>query len=401
MRSLVSLLLLFSCSLSHAKEVTDTLLSSKNDRVIITYDVTTDNSQVIVRFKDVSKNLGPAFRKKYDELNKVAVIFFDRTGNYKNYKFTGLNIETIKIPSNLKYTESEEGFHILRTNQMPTIKAGLRMDNIQSGTLDVPVYLAYYKEKKFLQKQSTYDVFTKCGVLKVKISKAKNVQEMQNNNRSINQTVITTDEIEGGVDGDDEEALGLANSVMSLLELQTKLPFDDELRSDFANLNKLSHKVKNQSIVFRVGNALEAYRSKQRELEDEEEKAKKDAEQKALEEAAKAKAEQDSIIAAQKEDAEKQQKRNMWMIIGGIILAVALFVGNQVMQTLRNRRTERITRDMAKRAEQEAKRQAQNRIRSQIRNTEYETRRKSKDMLNKGIGKIVNGKSKKNNGFKI
>ena len=67
------------------------------------------------------------------------------------------------------------------------------------------------------------------------------------------------------------------------------------------------------------------------------------------------KAEQDSIMAAQIAAEEEQKERNLWMIIGGVILAIAMFVGNQLAQTFRTRRTEKKMSDMAKHAEEAQK----------------------------------------------
>ena len=76
-------------------------MSTKNDRVVVTYDLTTDNGQVSINFKNVKKWLGATYSNKYSEANKVVVVFFDRTGNYKNYAFTGISpenfLETYKL----------------------------------------------------------------------------------------------------------------------------------------------------------------------------------------------------------------------------------------------------------------------------------------------------------------
>lgn len=398
MRYLVLLIFLSFCDFCYGREVTDTLRSTKNDRVIITYDVTLDNGHVQVKFKKVSKSLGASHRDEYNELDKVAVIFFDRYGNYKNYKFTGINIDAIlRIPSNLKYVESSEGYHILRHDQMPIISAEFRSGENQDCTLEIPIYLAYYKRTGLIRKKSIYDVFAQCGVLKVKVSKRNSVSDVQNTGRSESQTITSSTVIEGEMQEDDNEALGLANSVMSLLRLQTKLPFDDELKSNFSNLNRLSHKVKDDRVRSRVEEAIEAYREKQNELEMVEEAKKEEADRLIMEEKEKERARQDSIAEAQKIETEKQQKRNLWMIIGGVILAVALFVGNQLAQTLRNKRTEKNMHDLARQAEEKAKRQARQRIQTKINKAEYEAKRKSRELVNDGIKSMRNGKNKNNN----
>ena len=336
------------------------------------------------------------------------MIFFDRRGNYKNYKFTGIDINAIiRIPSSLKYTESDEGYYILRNEQMPTISVELRSDTFEECILEIPFYLAYYKEKKILQKQSTYDVFSKCDVLKIKVpQKRKTSPESQSEMLSETQVITSVSMIDGGLSEDDNEALGLANSVMSLLALQTKLPFDDELRSNFSSLNRLSHRVKDQRVRYRIEDAIAAYREKQNELEKNAElaaqRAKAEMEEKAQKEAAKLKAEQDSIATVQKQEAEKQQKRNIWMIIGGIFLAIALFVGNQVSQTFRNKSAQKNMEELARRAEEKAKREARQKINSRISNAKSDARRKARQMVNDGVKSVRSGKIKKDGkGIKI
>ena len=87
------------------------------------------------------------------------------------------------------------------------------------------------------------------------------------------------------------------------------------------------------------------------------------------------------------------------MIIGGIVLAILAFVGNQVFQGIRNKKNQmqmmNMQQNIADKAEAEAKRQARNAIRTQRNRIEAGAKQKvSNTIRNKGNIKI-NGKSKK------
>ncbi len=379
-------------------------MSTKNDRVVVTYDLTTDNGQVKIDFKNVTKRLGATYRNKYSETDKVVVVFFDRTGNYKNYAFTGITPEAIRVPDNLNYSASSEGYYIIRPNQMTTLSATFRSDNTQVSSLDIPIYLANYKEKSkgffgIGKSPSSYELFAACGILKVKLLQKQKKGEGELVSKS--ETIVSSSTIDGSFSEVEDKALRLANSVLSLLDKQNKLPLDEELNSDFSNLKSLSFEIKDARVLARVEMAIQAYREKKEELENKAEmaalRAKEEAARQAYIDSMKRKAEQDSIMAAQIAAEEEQKERNLWMIIGGVILAIAMFVGNQLAQTFRTRRTEKKMSDMAKHAEEEAKRRAQQKISSKLNRAQYDLRRKTREMANDGIKNVKNSKNKKGN----
>ena len=107
----------------------------------------------------------------------------------------------------------------------------------------------------------------------------------------------------------------------------------------------------------------------------------------------------DSIANAQQIASEKEKKRNLWMIIGGIILAILAFIGNQIFQGIRNKKNQMRMMDMqqniADKAEAEAKRQARNAIRTQQNRIEAGAKRKVSDAVRSKGNIKINGKSKK------
>ena len=97
------------------------------------------------------------------------------------------------------------------------------------------------------------------------------------------------------------------------------------------------------------------------------------------------------------EDGKK--KRNILLIVLGILLGILLFVGNQLMQHFRNLRNMKSMEDaqnkIAKRAEDEAKRRAHAAIRSKISTAQGKARQKQNEAV-RGMEKSV-AKGIKNN----
>ena len=96
------------------------------------------------------------------------------------------------------------------------------------------------------------------------------------------------------------------------------------------------------------------------------------------------------------EKKDKERKRNIWMIVGGALLAILLFVGNQVMQSFRNIRTQRsmmqMQQDAAKRAQNMARGKVQNEIRKQTNKVTGQVRKKSQTIIRDTANKAKNNK---------
>ena len=87
------------------------------------------------------------------------------------------------------------------------------------------------------------------------------------------------------------------------------------------------------------------------------------------------------------------------MIIGGVLLAILLFVGNQVMQSFRNIRTQRsmmqMQQDATKQAQNIARSKAQSEIRKQTHKVTGQVRKKGQTII-----RDTANKAKNNNGNK-
>ncbi len=109
------------------------------------------------------------------------------------------------------------------------------------------------------------------------------------------------------------------------------------------------------------------------------------------------KAEEQAEIEAEKAEAErkaaeaekKAKKRTIWMIIGGVILSVLGFIGNQFSHHFRNLRNQRsmveIQESLTRRAESEARRRASNAVRSTANRAINSTVGKSRDAVRERV----------------
>ncbi|MBP5339954.1 MAG: hypothetical protein J6Z14_11760 [Prevotella sp.] len=209
-------LFLFLSSAMSAKVVTDTLESTRGDRVIIIYDISQNNGQVIIKFIDTKKRLGRIFKDKYKKLDEVAVLFFDRMGNYGDEtEFSGISPEPFMIPSNVNYKISKDGFFLLNENQ----KLSLELKSAESEELKMPIFIAHYEGKH------RYKVFSRCEDLVVKLSKSKQDVKPDNQGTQLTTQTIISQEETDGTEADVVVANSLINRITGLIEEQEDYPF--------------------------------------------------------------------------------------------------------------------------------------------------------------------------------
>ena len=377
-----------------AKEITDTLESTKRDRVIVTYDITQSDGQFVIKFIDAKKRLGQTYRNKYKKLDEIEVLFFDKVGNFEdNMEFSGISIEAFMRPSGIKYKSTGDGYFILKDN--PTLS--LELMSTESAELTIPIYLAHYEGKW------RYKVFSRCQDLIVKIPLKKTTRNSFIETSQIATHTITSQEEIEGTFTDIDEANILINKITDLTKEQDEYPFSDELKQAILRLREISYRLTDSRVSSKISEVLSTCKLKEDELKGNakaiEAATEREAERKAKLAEAEAQARQDSIAAAAQLQAEKEKKQNLWLIIGGVILAILVFIGNQVFLHFRNVKNQRSIMDMqetvVKRAENEAKRRARNMAQSQISRVQGEARRKTRNAINNGVEKISKGKGNK------
>ena len=340
------------CGTSWAHKVTETLVSPSGDRVTITYNVNMKDGMAVLSFGGASKTLGPAYARKYNKLEEVAVVFFDHIGVYSDGTvFKGADIRAF---------------------------------------LSIPVYLAHYDRKLH------YKVFASCGELKVKIAPHPAAKPLDSQ-PAITQTSVETieEEIES-LPETDAVAIKRANNIVDLLSRQEEYPFEEYLTEEVRSLRKQRSEVKDDNIIKMIDDILAQYDAKERTMKAGYEK-KVQQQQQAVQDSIKKEQEREAQAIEAKE--EEQKKRNLWMLIGGAIMAVLLFVGGQVMQTIRNRRTQRsmiqMQQNAAKQAEGIAKRKAQSAIKSKTNQAINAVEQKGKSSLQKSVDKTMKDKGNK------
>ena len=395
-----------------AKEVTDTLYSAKNDRIIVTYSITQIGNKVDLQFKNVRKMLGDYHRNKYKEIDKINILFFDWIGVRKDIKFTGETPSAVAFPAKATYKKSSDGYFIVE--QKPYLTFDIEPNGATS--FSIPLYLAHYEGKQH------YKILGSCGNLEVQFpgsstqpsTTGKSTGKSTGNKKHAQQSSTEFIETEEEISEFDDEALSLINSIMSSLPFQDTLPMEGTLERKVNNLVDLQSKIKNDDISNKIESTLAAYNGKKKELEKHKaEMEKQQADDNAFmacstkedferymkqhpngKHVAESKAKVDELEAKAKQEEDSKKKRTIWMIIGGILLAILLFIGNQVLQSFRNKRTQRnmmqMQRDAVNKAKTAARNKAQGEIRKQTNKATGQVKKKGQTIIRGAANKAKN-----------
>ena len=379
-----------NCLSVYAKTVKDTLVTTDGDRIILTYEISRSEDHYTLRFNNQQKKLGRINGDKYADLSKVAVMFFDRTGGFSNnVSIKNMVPEAFMVPSNVNYEHSSDGFFVVQ--DYPTLNFTAK----GSSDITIPIYLAYHPKK------GKYTLFSKCKGMKIHLSASSSTTRQQGPSQITQQTVTSTTEIEA----DNTAALKVKKSIelaKKLLYEADKLPFSESLQDEIRFIRIQKREITDTELLSQISDVLQMYEDKKTALEEKASAAQiaaqEEAEAKAKREAEEIQARNESIMAAQQEQAEKDKERNLWMIIGGVILAILAFIGNQVFQSFRNNRNQKnmmnIQQSIANQAEAEAKRRARNAIRSTTNRTVNQAKSEVREAVRKKTTIKVNGKSK-------
>ena len=405
-RHIILLALLLQAGSVSAKEVRDTLKTRAGDRIIVPYEYSVTDGQMTVHFRPALKRLSEETSRRYRKQEELTVVIFDRNGSYVDAAFSGDPIpEAFMVPAELSYTVSREGYYLL--HESPTLSFALRGD-ARDVEISIPAYLAQHVKK------GRYKLISRCGSIQIKVARPAAMKSASAGGAPVMETVTSTVEIEAD-NGDMTRVLDCIANINSRLPYEDRLPMSESLEGDVRLLREWKYSVSDRNLKDRVAQTLDAYEQKKRQLEDaaaaqqRAEQRKIEEDQRRAEEEMKAQAEAEE--AKRQEETEKNRKKNIWMVIGGIIAAAGAFVGNQVLQNSRNKRNQKDMMDMQQsivnKAEAEAKRRATNAARSQVNRTVNQVRRKAEDKVRQGVrqgvgnvGKVV-GKNKNKKNFTI
>lgn len=397
MRNIVILLLtLILPGIADAKLVKDTIYTRQNDQIILTYDLSSNGNDVSLRIDNKpriipSENLRKACK---GDLSLLKVVLFDRVGDLGKVKWNGMSPTAFMIPSGLTYDKSTDGFYILGES------APISFSKKTSEKRDIkfPLYIAVYEKKQ------TYKlVGSSSQPLKVSIGKASSgsSRSVRIGTETERITIQTSEDIEI-TNEDIAKALSSIQMVRQLLASETELPFSQTLQMEIYNLRSLKDRVKDTDVIERINEVLLSCNDKERELKDSQREALLAAQaqeqallaqQKAEEEVRQKEAEDKARIHE-----EKQQKRTLWMIIAGVILAILAFLGNAIFKHFRDIRNQKSIMEMQESLAKQAEHEASRRSREIVRNKVHKVANKGKSKMRESIQNT--GKTKKDNKIK-
>ena len=297
---------------------------------------------------------------------------------------------TFMVPAALRYEESADGFFILGQSS-PVV---FSRESNESTAISMPVFIAIYEGK-----QSYKLVASVREPLEVELAEVAPRPTVASSSET-QVVAITSEVVEEGDNADVVNALSSIDMVRQMLAVATELPLSQQLQMETYNLRSLKSRITDQEVIEKINKVLLEYADKEKELGEK---------QKASEQ--QARAEQQALAAQQKQEEmerlqeieqraaqqeEKQQKRTLWMVIGGAILMVLCFVGNAVFRHFKDLSNQRSMMEMqnslARQAEQAAVRQSQ----AMLRNKTHKLVNVGKNKMREKI-KETGKNSKKNN----
>lgn len=361
----VLLLFIVTAGSSRAFSVRDTIFTTDEDRIIVNYNVTVAQGKCTISFNKVQKRLNDRHEKKHgDHPEKVAVLLFERTGSYGSLRFEGMMPVAFMSPSGMTAESTEQGF--FRLNDQPSINFTIKGRTPKSITL--PLFLGCQEKK------GRYQLFSQTKGKGLVIPLTTKENDSKSKNESASSSKIDTSEDPAAKE--ERKITEMCKDLTSMLQDQESLPMDAEVEELYSVLRQKKYDVEDEDLLKLLESTLSAYRDKKRELEADAKSsaAAAAAAQKAEQEEKEAemKAQQDSIAVVQAEEAKKKEEKNLWMLIGGGILAVLGFVGNQILQHFRVKSNQlkmsEMQQQMANKAKAEAERLAKEQINKQAHN---------------------------------
>ena len=400
-----------------------TLQSSSGDEVDITYIILVNDGEVTIEFQEVTKRLSLETREKY-EVNYVKVLFFERNGNYTDARFKfedGIETKVLDVNSDdIDYTRSEEGYHKIEAKGFITLKL-----LAEEALLNLPVYLAHY------DKRGKYTVFAKCDDFKIDLKKNRPSTRGRvittPTTRIVEDTVYDVVETGGETLSAEDEAEIQINRLREQLRPNMSIEELQRLSSRVENLDNMVIKDERisqlrEEVIQEYYNRLEKARNSCPVVDPKESEARADLEYlKERMEKFDSLSEQDleeldndvrqlkknansikdeNLKNEIKEAAEKceskikeknkqKERRNIFSIIGAILLGILIIAGSMVFQHFRNIRNiknmEEAQNQIARRAQDEARRRAQNAVRSRVNRVQGQVRQKTRSTIQSGV----------------
>lgn len=394
MRLYLVAVLCFIYLFASAKEVTDTVFTRDNDKIIISYNVTSNDDRVVLKF-DRAPRIIPSkssilTKACKGEPERLKIVVFDRIGDVGETRWSGILATAFMVPVELSYDLSSDGYYILGQSQpMEFYRHGNRDFDIK-----LPIYIAIYEKKQNYKvvSSSMTPLSISSAILGSNNVARKESSRIGGNTQTI--AITSSEEIESD-NGDLIRVLSNIELVNELLAQETEYPFSTNMQMEMSNLRSMRNEIKDPDIIEKINRTLKQCADKERDLKEAQGKA-----------ALAAKAQEQALIQQQKQEAdaqqkeaeekariqeEKQQKRTLWMIIGGAILAVVGFIGNAIFKHFRDIRNQQsimqMQESLARQAEHEAGRRSREIVRNKAHQLANKGRNKMRDSLNGAANK--------------
>ncbi|MCX4285285.1 hypothetical protein [Duncaniella dubosii] len=343
---------------SWGRTVRDTVLTSMNDRIILSYTISNTQEGVSVDFAEVPRIIP---KQKLSEACKgdcerLKIVIFDRIGDYGKVEFKGAAPSAFMVPAGLTYEKSKDGFLIFGEGRPLEFHGPVSPETC----IRLPLYVVYYEKKqryRILAASAEPLIVrpwrqTGAAVSASRVPRQETIE------------IVSTEEDESNEDI--TNALSSMDLVHQLLERVTELPFPQALQMEIFNLRALKNKIKDRDVIERINAVLLEYSDRESELKEIQdnamalEKARVDA--RLEHEKQEAAAERKQAEENMRQQEEKQQKRNIFMIIGAAIVALVAFIGNAVFRHFREIANQRsmmeMQEDLIRQAEHDATRRA-------------------------------------------
>lgn len=338
-----------------ARQVTDTLTSHEGDRVILTYDLEEKDRTVEIRFIKVNKRLSTDHSEKYGyDLSYIKVVCFDRDNRLQDIVIasTGLNPRQFMIPKGLSYTtpNDDKGYFFL-DEELPVLRFESHVAD--STILSIPVFLARYK------KPHHYELFAQCGNLEITIGQQKadsqmsdSVQDPESNGKAKDDFI----DDENDVDFSEIDSKALAEAKYIMEQLEKEKPDYEGLKPVLSDLGIIKQEIQNKEVFERIEETEQAFEQSYKNYWKglQKEQVRLDS----INEVERRRVEDLKNQEKERQD-ELEKRRNTLMIVGVVLLAVLMFVGNQVMQSIRNKKMEKKQQDAMKKAQEALQQQQQ------------------------------------------
>lgn len=387
MRCFISAIALLSIFWVSAKEMRDTLWTRQNDKIILNYNVTTDNNRMTIGFSRPriipSSSLTESCK---GEIDKLKIVVFDRIGDFGKTKWSGISPKAFMVPKGLAYDRSYDGYYIIGESQ----PIEFQKETDAKVSVNLPLYIAIYdKKQNYRIVAVSKDPLSVASYTSV-TPRAVQRERSGNSVETERIAVTSSEEIEAD-NADITTALSSIEMVKELLERETAIPFSQTLQMEIYNLRSMKNQIKEPDVVDKINEVLLLCSDKERELKDAQDQSElaAQAQEQALIQQQKQEAEAQQKAAEEKarQQEEKQQKRTLWMIIGGVILAILGFIGNAIFKHFRDIRNQKSIMQMQESIARQAENEAGRRSREIIRNKTHQVVNKGKNQLRNSMNK--------------